>query len=412
MFVKSLRDCLKPVIGIWAVWAAAFFLFQALSSDRIRMNTVDRVLNWTTGETGINRPRDRYYLNGPYLNRHINMDSEFYLSIALGGYHDRSVRKVVSPNDPLHQVSLNAAFFPLYPMLMRIVSLPLRLAGMEPLSAVTLAGVLISFLASLAAAAALYDLFRDTLGDRGGKTAVFFFLIFPSALFLGQIYTEALFCAFAFASLALIRRRKLLFGAIAAVAAVWTRGVGVALAPVFLLTIPEDLLLKKEKLSVREIIDRLAAFMIPLTAFLVWRVIFGRDFTIIHENFFSRGFLTINPSLERWRRAFGALFGDNPQTRVYYLLEFGSIGLAIGCSLAALKKAPLPALFGLGLVTLSVFSGVAQSQIRYMLPVPALYLIPALAAGRYPVFEKGWTILSLLLFALLTILYSADMWVA
>jgi hypothetical protein len=402
---------LKPVLGIWAVWALILFLFQSLAADRVRMNTVDRVLNWTTAETGITRPKDRYYLNGPVLNRHINMDSEFYLSIACGGYDDRSVRKVGDPRDPQHQVSLNYAFFPLYPVLVRIVSWPFWLAGLDRLAVATIVAVIISFLSALVAAAALFELFRDGLGQGGAKTAVLFFLIFPSAFFLGQVYTEALFCALAFSSLAFIRRRKLLWGAIAAALAVLTRGVGIVLAPLFLLTIAEDLLVKKQKLSPREIVDRVAAFLIPLTAYIAWRFFFGENFDIIHENYFSRGFLVVARSLERWQRAFGSLFGDNPQTRVYYLLEIASILAAAGFSLAALKKYPLPALFGLGLIAVSAFSGVAQSQIRYMLPVPALYLIPALISKRFPLFEKGWLLGSTLLFGLLTILYSADMWV-
>lgn len=410
--LSGFKRIFGPVAGLWAIWAFLLVLFQTLAADRIWINTVDRALIWTTSETGINRPHDRYYLNGKFLNRHVNMDSEFYLSIAQGGYKDPSVRKIPDPRNPLHLVSLNAAFYPLYPLLIRLASLPLRIFGMEPLAAVTLGGVLVSLLATLVAAAALFDLFRDDLGEKGARTSVLFFLIFPSAIFLGQIYTEALFCALAFTALALIRRRKLTWAALAAAAAVWTRGVGVVLAPVFLLTIAEDLFIKKVKLSPRDIIDRLAAFLIPMIAWGVWRYFFGKDFDVIHENFFSRGFLVIGPSLERWRRAFMSLFGDNPQTRVYYLLEFGSILAALGFSVAALKRAPLPALFGLGLIAISVFSGVAQSQIRYMLPVPALYLIPALISKRSSLFETGWVMGSVMLFSMELILYSADMWVA
>ena len=50
-------------------------------------------------------------------------------------------------------------------------------------------------------------------------------------------------------------------------------------------------------------------------------------------------------------------------------------------------------------------------MIRYALAVPPIFLLLG-RLGERPVFDRGWTVLSLLLMALLATLYSFDFWVA
>jgi hypothetical protein len=103
--------------------------------------------------------------------------------------------------------------------------------------------------------------------------------------------------------------------------------------------------------------------------------------------------------------------GALPPTReVYFSLEFGSVFLALIASLATLRRHPEAALFSLFVLFTSVTSGYPQSMVRYMLTAPAIYLWLA-TLGRRPVFDRGWTLASILLMGALLALFTFDMWV-
>lgn len=57
---------------------------------------------------------------------------------------------------------------------------------------------------------------------------------------------------------------------------------------------------------------------------------------------------------------------------------------------------PNVALFGLAVILLSAGSSSGQSMIRYVLAVPAIFLMLAWF-GRHPVFDRAWTMASTLL---------------
>jgi hypothetical protein len=63
-------------------------------------------------------------------------------------------------------------------------------------------------------------------------------------------------------------------------------------------------------------------------------------------------------------------------------------------------------------VILSVFSGIgaAQSQARYMLVAPAMFIVLS-DLGKNKVFDRTWTLASILLMGMSVMLYSFDMWV-
>lgn len=102
------------------------------------------------------------------LNAYLTWDAQFYWYIAENGYG----RPVA------------AAFYPLYPVLMRGVGF---IVG-NPLS-----GFLISIAASLVAMLYLFKLCAELYGERVGIFAVVSTLIFPSSFFLSLVYSEALF---------------------------------------------------------------------------------------------------------------------------------------------------------------------------------------------------------------------------
>ena len=162
-------------------------------------------------------------------------DSEYYLSIASDGYDDPNTRWAELDDEDYF---LNYAFFPFYPIVVRLFTFPLRLFGLPPLATTILSGVFVSLLGTLFGLFALYDLSKEKLGHEGAMRALFFLLIFPSEFFLAQTYTEGLFIGLAFGSLVLMRHKRGLFSAaLLAAAATMTRAVGAALVPALLLSV-------------------------------------------------------------------------------------------------------------------------------------------------------------------------------
>lgn len=100
-------------------------------------------------------------------------DALHFLSIAESGYGP----EVVGGNAP--------AFFPLFPLAVRVVSA----AGIEPLHA----GILVSFVSTFVASAYLYRLAQ--LHGFDGDRSIVYLLLFPTGVFLVAPYTEALFLA-------------------------------------------------------------------------------------------------------------------------------------------------------------------------------------------------------------------------
>lgn len=121
-------------------------------------------------------------------------DSEYYLDIAQHGYAFRSAL---------------TGFFPLYPMLIRLVA---------PFVADdwVLAGVVASFLGCVVALVYLYRLAAMELGEEAARRVALYVLIYPAALFLFAVYSESLYLALTVATFYHARRRQWYFAAVAA----------------------------------------------------------------------------------------------------------------------------------------------------------------------------------------------------
>jgi hypothetical protein len=109
--------------------------------------------------------------------------------------------------------------------------------------------------------------------------------------------------------------------------------------------------------------------------------------------------------MDAWR----AMTSSNLQARIYFALEFLTVGLGILACGLTLRRYPGLALYGLLVIAVSVFSGVAQSQGRYALVVPSIYLVLS-RWGRSLVFDRGWSLASILTMGLMGAMFSFDMW--
>ena len=270
------KGWLRNLVLLWLAWGLIVIGFQKLTATRFQPKRPDKVIGWTATETTITANNNKIYLIEPFMNEQVAWDSEYYLSIAVKGYDDPAVL-----TDGREQVpyTLNYAFFPVYPLVMRIFSLPLRLLGMNAIATATLAGVIVSLLGTLLGMIALFDLTYMQLGYDGAMRAVFYLLIFPTGFFLTQVYTEGLFIGLAFSSLALIQysqkgSRYLWAASILAALATLTRAVGVALILALAIRLVTDQL-AGQRLSLKNLpwmagLRSLLYAILPVAAYLGW----------------------------------------------------------------------------------------------------------------------------------------------
>ena len=94
-----------------------------------------------------------------------------------------------------------------------------------------LAGVLLSLAACAVAFVLLHRLALQLLDADGARRAVLYLAVFPTALFLGAVYSESLYLALALGAFLLAERGRFLGAGAVAGLAMLTRPVGIALLP-------------------------------------------------------------------------------------------------------------------------------------------------------------------------------------
>jgi hypothetical protein len=210
----------------------------------------------------------------------------------------------------------------------------------------------------------------------------------------------------------------------------------------------------------------------PLIAFGLWSLLLGQQFRMVEAAFFSRGLLAVEGSLEAWSDIYHSLFGPkrlgtanwiglgmlaltvalvvkvliqswhgnkipavasgvanlilsvfaaaliyfwfttvrNEQRTLYYLAEFSATILGVVACAYTLRSMPGLSLFGLAVIGISFFSGVPQGMHRYVLGVPAVFVMLG-HMGRNDVFDRIWTIGSVLVMGLFALLFAFNYWV-
>jgi hypothetical protein len=437
------RLTFRNLVLLWLAWVFIVIGFQAFATARLVPQWPDRSQQWTETYTGATYQVNRPYLLDPFMNDQVAWDSEYYLGIATGGYDDPMIphltpfgtttfdyHMLLQGNEYYGEsTSLAYAFFPFYPWMIAVFAWPLKLLGMGAIAASTLAGVVISALGALGAMLALYDLTRDSLEHEGAMRAAFYLLIFPTGFFLVQIYTEGLFVGLAFGCLAMLRRRGwyLVPAALLGAAATLTRAVGVALIIPMALTwfrtgdwLDIDMewrqiyyFLKSPRREVLVSFGKMILAFSPLITFLIWKFSWlGFNFDFVEARYFGRGFLDFGYAFYNWSEAAKSMFIGNPQRTAYFLTEF--LGLAVGVTtcIACIKRNPEIAWFSLAVFVIAWGSGPAQGIQRYILAAPAVFYMLSYWGGKYPVFDRAWTILSTMLMGFLAMMYAFNMWVA
>ncbi|HEX9386024.1 MAG TPA: mannosyltransferase family protein [Anaerolineales bacterium] len=412
---------MKPariIVLTWLAWAIIVIALQGWMSARITPQWPDRSLSWTTDFTGPDYQQGQKYLLEPFMNNQVAWDSEYYLAIGVGGYDDPATDLVGPPDN---QITLSYSFLPFYPLLIRLFAIPLSVLGLNSIATATLAGVIVSALGALGAMFALYDLTRDSLGEDGALRTAFYLIIFPTGFFLVQVYTEGVFVGLAFGCLAMLRRKKWLMAGILASCTVLTRAVGVAIfIPLFVNWLRTgdwmDLDLEWRQIIHQGIplqsLGRALLVFVPLITFFVWKFsYYGIAFDFVEMQFFGSAFMDLGRAFFAWAEAWRSIFMGIPERTANYILIFFIFVLGIIACIKTIKNYPEAAWFSLAIIIISFGSGPPSGMHRYILTTPAIFIFLA-RLGRNPIFDRAWTIFSILWMGALAALFALDMWVA
>lgn len=167
------------------------------------------------------------YLASPWLWAWANFDGEHYLAIAKEGYH-----------------LAEQAFFPLYPLLIKLLG-----SGVW-------SGLYISNASFFLALVGLYKLLRIDYSEKVSKLAVILLLIFPTSFYFGAVYTESLFLCLVVWSFYFYRKDNIFLSSLLGMFASGTRVIGIILLPIYLL----ELLKEKTKWSKKHLLLALIPF--------------------------------------------------------------------------------------------------------------------------------------------------------
>lgn len=138
-------------------------------------------------------------------------DAPHYLRVAEVGYRTGG------------EDALFIVFFPFYPLAVRMVAVVL--------GNFILSGLVVSFVAAVAASVLLHRLVRLDTSDEEARRAVVLLVAFPTAYFLAAPYTESVFLVGVIGAVYAARTNRWPWAAVAATLATGTRVAGLALLP-------------------------------------------------------------------------------------------------------------------------------------------------------------------------------------
>jgi hypothetical protein len=384
---RGVRESREPLL-VFAVTRGGLFLLAYLSLAILPLNP----------DPGVATPGGGPWRGFPgnlWLDGWTRWDAGWYRHIATHGYVDQAVRSAGQRN---------VAFYPLYPLTMRLASLP----GLDPLAA----GILVSNLAFLAALLLLHRMVRARFGADAAFRCVLLLSVFPFSFYFSAVYSESLFLLLAVGSLYLAHQARWAAASLCALLCGATRAPGLALAPALGL-----LYLERIRFDLRKVRPDVLwiglSVLGPAIFYAYLHVQFGDPWLAFKATRVAgwwQGGFTLKP-VERAVRAMRSL--ENLRTGqfpVVFNLNLLAAALCLGSLVSVFRRQPLAwGVFSL----LIVASGVLQpgGWGRYVLPAFPVFLAWGVGLESRWAFT-GAVVVSTLLLALLTILYTHWYWVA
>ena len=321
-------------------------------------------------------------------------DAVHYIDIAQRGYYGTDM-----------------AFFPLYPMLIRVVG---KLLGNH-----LVAGLLISNVAFFFGLLFFYKLVEHQFTRSVAQRAIFYISIFPTAIFFSAVYTESLFFALTVASFYYIREHKWLTAGIIGAFAALTRVEGVLLLVPYAIEVfaaagngqAWKRVLEPPQRLARVVLGGLAIPLGLLSYMTMLWILHGDPLYFSHvQSHWNRH---LAPPWFSVFRAVRAIFTQHSAVLVAgQAIELVFTVLMIGVLIAGLRR--LPPSFS-AYMALSIIVPMSTSSLMSM-PRFALVLFPMFATlaiwGSRPSVNNTIVAFSLPLLGLFTVLFADWYWVA
>lgn len=328
-------------------------------------------------------------------------DGVHYLTIAQYGYIEESTQ----------------AFFPTYPLLVRWMTNLLA-------TNVLVGGLVVSNFMLVVAMVLFWKLLRLDFNRAVSRLTIWLLLLFPTAYYLGAVYSESTFLVFVFGSFLAARRKNWLVAGILAAIASASRLVGIFLFPALLVEWyqpqspgKKHSLIKLVKKKWRELVF---IFISPLGLIsYMWylRNSFNDPLKFLHvQSSFgaSRTDKMVLLYQVIWRYI-KMIFTVDPTSQLYFrvMQELGWSLVFLFLAIISFKQSRLSyALFSVLAFLAPTLTGTFSSMPRYVLVMFPGFILLAQWLGRFPRARKVWYIFSAVLFLINLSLFITGRWVA
>lgn len=314
-------------------------------------------------------------------------DSYWYIDIAKNGYSAQI-------GTSFSQTQANYAFFPLYPMLMRLVGTVLG-------DKYFIAGIIVSNVCLIVTCFFLYKLIQLKIDSTISLRSLKFLLVAPTAFILSGVFTESLYLMLAVFCFYFAAKRQWLLVGIAGFFLALTRSIG------FLILVPMlyEYLQSKEFQWKKVKYDILFLLLIPL----------GLVLFALYNYHLTGSFVAFSQIQSGWRRSLSnplsvlingfrqGLFRPNVRAlmRMKALLEASFSLATLGLLCLSFRKIWFSYwLFGLYSIFIPLSTGL-ESMPRYILPIFPLYIVLAKFANNRDLDQATTLFLGLLQGALM-----------
>ena len=263
----------------------------------------------------------------------------------------------------------SAAFFPLYPLLIRAVS---WIVGGHPL----LAATLVSNVAFFGSLLMLYDLTVRELSEAVARRTIVYLAVFPTAFFFFAPYSESAFLLLALIAFRQARRDRWATAALAGALAALTRSIGVMLAPALIVMAFEQYRAHGGRLWTR-VAGGTAVLLGPLAYLGWWAIAHGETLAPLHAQ--ANWQREISSPLTTLWRAVGMAFGGlGVQDPGYWIIDVLIVGVVIVAVVAGIRRVPTPyVVYSIGSILI---------PLSYPFPSRPLLSMPRFVVVIFPAF--------------------------
>jgi hypothetical protein len=261
----------------------------------------------------------------------------------------------------------SAAFFPLYPVVVRAAS---WVVGGRPL----LGAILVSNAAFFGSLLVLYDLTVREFSEAVARRTIVYIAIFPTAFFFFAPYSESLFLLLSLIAFREARRDRWASAAAAGALAALTRSIGVVLAPALIVMALERR--GERPFPWPRVIAGAAVLLGPLAYFGWWGVAHGDAFAPLDAQANWQREAAFPPAT-LWN-ALKLAAGVGVQDPNYWLIDVLVVGVVIAAVVAGWRRLPLSySTYALGSLLI---------PLSYPFPPRPLLSMPRFVAVIFPAF--------------------------